>query len=149
MLTSLERGGCQFLSTDECISIISSAIISSMMAYVGLSVTTYLALIFVGKGYNPWRLALLVAECSRMVSINLGPLKDRSNDLIAFLEEKVGVKPELEGDMITFKEGEKEPPHAGLIKTYLKRFLHREGLRKRYRVLREKGVLNIIKVEEE
>ena len=94
---------------------------------------------------------LLAVKCFCMVSINLGPLKDRSSDLIAFLEEKVGVKPELEGDTITFKEGEEEPPRGGLIKTYVKRFLHREGLRKRYRVLREKGVLNIIevKVEEE
>ncbi len=76
-----------------------------------------------------------------MVSIKLGPLKDRGSDLLAFLEEKHDIQPGLENDIITFEDAREEPPRSSLIKTYLKRFLYREGLRKRYRVMCEKGTI--------
>ena len=74
------------------------------------------------------------------MSIKLGPLKDRGSELSAFLEEKIGMKPVLEGDTIEFGEGSRNK----YIKTYLKRFLHREGIRKQYRILSEKGIISLI-----
>ncbi len=69
------------------------------------------------------------------MKISLGTLKDKGEGLVTFLEPRVGVKPELSGDSVEIddekvRKGVK-PRH---VKTYIKRFLFMNGLRKNYRV---------------
>lgn len=70
------------------------------------------------------------------MKILLGELKGRSDELVSFLEPRIGTKPVLSGDAIEINEGGIrkgiKPRH---VKTYIKRFLHINGLRKSYRVL--------------
>ena len=69
------------------------------------------------------------------MKVTLGTLKDKGDELVAFLEPRVGAKPALEGGAIeiedeSMREGVK-PRH---VKTYIKRFLYMKGVRKNYRV---------------
>lgn len=81
-----------------------------------------------------------------MVQVVLGKLKDRGKDIAALLESKIGVSPVVEGDKITFEGGEK-PVRVRDVKTYLKRFLHREGLKRDFRLLVQGGVVNVVELE--
>ncbi|MFN3621624.1 MAG: hypothetical protein ACK4TI_01915, partial [Nitrososphaerales archaeon] len=74
---------------------------------------------------------------------------DFAQDLATFLKERVGVDVSVQGDtLLVSKSGEKKIS-AGRLKVYLKRFLHIEGLRTKYRVLIKSGELNFIKIKEE
>ncbi|HKT22678.1 MAG TPA: hypothetical protein VJR06_08745, partial [Nitrososphaerales archaeon] len=69
------------------------------------------------------------------MKVVLGTLKGKGEELATFLEPRVGTKPELSGDSMEIddanvKEGVK-PRH---VKTYIKRFLYMNGVRKNYRV---------------
>ncbi|MFQ6134813.1 MAG: hypothetical protein ACE5KU_03230 [Nitrososphaerales archaeon] len=83
-----------------------------------------------------------------MVQINLGKLKDRGDDIVSLLEEKLGVSPVLEGGKVLL-EDEDNPVRMKDVKTYLKKYLHREGLRKDTRILVEKGEVNFVTVKRE
>lgn len=83
-----------------------------------------------------------------LVQINLGKLKDRGEDIASLLEKKLGVSPVLEGGKVLL-EDEDNPVRMKDVKTYLKKYLHREGLRKDTRILVEKGEVNLVKVERE
>ncbi|MDV3277326.1 MAG: hypothetical protein LYZ69_02525 [Nitrososphaerales archaeon] len=69
------------------------------------------------------------------MKVALGTLKDKGADLLAFLEPRVGTKPELSGESLEIDEAS---ARKGLkprqVKTYIKRFLYMNGLRKNYRV---------------
>jgi hypothetical protein len=82
------------------------------------------------------------------MEIELGTLKDSGEELATFLEPRVGAKPALSGDKITVDDGAVRsgvrPRH---VKTYIKRFLHSKGLRKKYRVLVQGKQLTIQELE--
>lgn len=87
------------------------------------------------------------------MKIALGTLKDKGEGLVTFLEPRVGVKPELSGDSVEIDE---EKVRKGVkprqVKTYIKRFLFMNGLRKNYRVFvqgKELTVQEIVVGEEE
>ncbi|MDE1857889.1 MAG: hypothetical protein KGI26_02315 [Thaumarchaeota archaeon] len=87
------------------------------------------------------------------MKVVLGTLKGKGEELVSFLEPRVGAKPELSGDSIeiddaSLRQGIK-PRH---VKTYIKRFLYVNGVRKNYRVFvvgRELTVQEIELGEEE
>lgn len=83
-----------------------------------------------------------------LVQINLGKLKN-GEGIVLLLKEKLGISAVLEGKKIIL-EDENNPVRIKDVKTYLKKFLHREGLRKKIRILVEKGEINLIemKIEE-
>ena len=78
------------------------------------------------------------------MDIELGELKSVGDELIKFLEDKIGTKPIREGDILTIQEVE---GHASIrtafLKTYLKRFLHAKGMRKDTRISVERGTIRI------
>jgi hypothetical protein len=69
------------------------------------------------------------------LKIALGNMKDKGEDLAGFLEPRVGTKPAISGDSIEIDDGSVRagvrPRH---VKTYIKRFMYMNGLRKNYRV---------------
>jgi hypothetical protein len=81
------------------------------------------------------------------LKILLGNFK-KSEELISFLEPRVGTKPTLNGgemeiDDSSVKKGLK-PRH---VKTYIKRFLHKVGERKSFRVLVQGKELRLVQLE--
>ena len=87
------------------------------------------------------------------MEIKLGTLKDKGDDLVAFLEPRVGTKPSLSGDTIEIEDGSLKagvrPRH---VKTYIKRFMFMKGVRKDYRVFvagKELTIQELEKTEEE
>ncbi len=82
------------------------------------------------------------------MKVVLGGLKEKAEELQTFLEPRVGVKPnvkagELEMEDSAVRKGVK-PRH---VKTYVKRFLHQNGLRKTFRVLVSGSQLTIQELE--
>jgi hypothetical protein len=69
------------------------------------------------------------------LKVTLGTLKDKGDDLVAFLEPRVGTKPSLSGGEIEIEDDEvREGVRPRHVKTYIKRFLYMNGVRKKYRV---------------
>jgi hypothetical protein len=87
------------------------------------------------------------------LKVTLGTLKDKGDDLAAFLEPRVGSKPSVSGGTIEIEdEGVREGVKPRHVKTYIKRFLYVNGIRKNYRVFvsgKELTVQEIILGEEE
>jgi hypothetical protein len=82
------------------------------------------------------------------LKVALGTLKDKGDDLVAFLEPRVGTKPSLSGSEIEIedekvREGVK-PRH---VKTYIKRFLYMNKVRNKYRVFVSGKELTIQEIE--
>ncbi len=82
------------------------------------------------------------------MKVVLGTLKDKGELLATFLEPRVGVKPSLSGDTMeiddeSVREGVK-PRH---VKTYIKRFLFMNGVRKNYRVFVAGKELTVQEIE--
>lgn len=90
---------------------------------------------------------------SSMVSVDLTGLESEVKEgLVEFIEAKLPVKSEKDGEIVTFED--KSPRthvRSPQVRTYLKRYLHQKELRKQYRVLSEDGSLKFVKqqVEEE
>lgn len=82
------------------------------------------------------------------MKVALGTMKDKGDELAAFLEPRVGVKPSFSGDAIEIEEGSLRtgvrPRH---VKTYIKRFLYMNGVRKKYRVFVSGKELTIQEIE--
>ena len=82
------------------------------------------------------------------MKIVLGNLKDEGSNLLAFLEPRVGTKPTLSGGALEIDDGSirkgVKPRH---VKTYVKRFLHSKGLRKKFRVLVKAKELTVQELE--
>ncbi len=86
-----------------------------------------------------------------MVKIELGDLKDKSEDLAAFLEKRLMIKPSIEGSTIILDDTKsKVKLKKSLLKAYLKRYLHINELRKSHRVLVKEDEFRLVglKVEE-
>lgn len=85
-----------------------------------------------------------------MIQINLGKLKSEAENIVSMLNEKTGISPKLEGNKILI-EDEGKSVKTKDVKTYLKKYLHHEGLRKQTRILVEKNEINLVelKLEEE
>jgi len=82
------------------------------------------------------------------LKVALGTLKDKGNELAAFLEPRVGSKPSLSGDEIEFEDGSlREGVRPRHVKTYIKRFLYMNGVRKKYRVFVSGKELTIQEIE--
>ena len=82
------------------------------------------------------------------MKVALGTLKEKGDELVAFLEPRVGTKPSLSGDAIELEDGSLR---AGVkprqVKTYIKRFLFMKGVRKKYRVFVSGTELTIQEIE--
>ncbi len=69
------------------------------------------------------------------MKVSLGTLKDKGEALATFLEPRVGTKPSLSGDAMEIEDGSvREGVRPRQVKTYIKRFLYMNGVRKNYRV---------------
>ena len=69
------------------------------------------------------------------MKVVLGTLKGKGEELAAFLEPRVGTKPELASDSMEIDDDKvKEGVRPRQVKTYIKRFLYMNGVRKNYRV---------------
>jgi len=82
------------------------------------------------------------------LKVSLGTLKDKGDDLVAFLEPRVGTKPSLSGGEIEIEDEKvKEGVKPRQVKTYVKRFLYMNGVRKKYRVFVAGKELTIQEIE--
>ncbi|MEM1993892.1 MAG: hypothetical protein QXW32_00210 [Nitrososphaerales archaeon] len=90
-----------------------------------------------------------MSKVGASVTVKLNELKDLAQNLANFLKERVGVDVSVQGDTLVVSRSDNEKLNARRLKVYLKRFLHIEGLRKKYRVLIKSGELNFIKIKEE
>jgi hypothetical protein len=82
------------------------------------------------------------------LKVALGTLKDKGDQLAAFLEPRVGTKPSISGDAIEFEdESVREGVKPRQVKTYIKRFLYMNGVRKNYRVFVAGKELTIQEIE--
>lgn len=82
------------------------------------------------------------------MKVALGTLKDKGSQLADFLEPRVGTKPALSGDAIEIEdEGVREGVKPRQVKTYIKRFLYMNGVRKNYRVFVSGKELTIQEIE--
>jgi hypothetical protein len=82
------------------------------------------------------------------LKVALGTLKNKGEALVTFLEPRVGAKPSLSGDAIEIEDGSVragvKPRH---VKTYIKRFLYMNGVRKNYRIFVSGRDLTIQEIE--
>jgi len=84
------------------------------------------------------------------MKILLGTLKDKGDELAAFLEPRIGVKPEVGGGELDIEDKSlKEGIRSRHVKTYIKRFLSIEKVRDDYRVLVDNGELRLVELEGE
>jgi Mn-containing catalase len=69
------------------------------------------------------------------LKVVLGTLKNKGEELATFLEPRVGARPSVSGGEIEIEdESVREGVHPRQVKTYIKRFLYMNGVRKNYRV---------------
>ncbi len=82
------------------------------------------------------------------LKILLGALRDKADELVSFLEPRVGTKPSSTGSEIAIEDSSVrqgvKPRH---VKTYVKRFLHKTGQRRAFRVLVAGSELSIVQLE--
>ncbi|QQG49228.1 MAG: hypothetical protein HY247_02645 [archaeon] len=82
------------------------------------------------------------------MKVSLGTLKYKGEELVTFLEPRVGVKPSLSGDTLEMEDsGLRQGVRPRQVKTYLKRFLYMNGVRKNYRVFVTGTELKIQEIE--
>lgn len=79
-----------------------------------------------------------------LIKVELKDLKDKE-EFAEFLKEKVKGEVSIEGDLILV-DSSYTVKH---VKTYLKRFLHKQGLRNKFRIRCLKGEITLIKEKEE
>ncbi len=82
-----------------------------------------------------------------MVSVDVSDLDSESKeDVVSFVESKLPVKSDKDGDLITFEDkSPRSHVSAPEVRTYLKRFLHSNDLKKQFRLLSEDGSLKFVK----
>jgi hypothetical protein len=82
------------------------------------------------------------------LKIVLGELKDKAEELLTFLEPRVGTKPAVDGGSLTIEDSSvRQGVKPRRVKTYVKRFLYQNGLRKKFRVLVNGGELTVVELE--
>ncbi|HEY4673010.1 MAG TPA: hypothetical protein VIH03_02475 [Nitrososphaerales archaeon] len=79
------------------------------------------------------------------MEIHLGDLKDKSADLVKFLEEKAGIKSSASDDKVSIEEEVRKSQ----LKTYLKRFLYVNKSREDHRISVDGDTIKILSVEKE
>jgi len=79
----------------------------------------------------------------KMLQIDLGKLKGKSDIIVNYFEQNFRIKTRLEGNLIIFDDEELNIKKKD-IKLYLKKILHREGLKGNNRVLINKETISII-----
>ena len=82
-----------------------------------------------------------------MVEVNVAELDGEEKDGVgSFIESKLAVKMERKGDTVSFEDkSERTHVTSPEIRTYLKRYLHKRGLKKEFRLLSEDGALKFVK----
>jgi|TARA_B100000315_G_scaffold178846_1_gene167543 hypothetical protein len=83
-----------------------------------------------------------------LVQINLGKSKVSGDEMVSLLNEKLDSSAVLDGKKILFKDDDK-PVRMKDVKTYLKKYLHRKGLRKQIRILVDKGEVIFVELQQE
>jgi hypothetical protein len=84
------------------------------------------------------------------MKILLGTLKDKGDELAAFLEPRIGVKGEVSGGELDIEEKSlRKGIRSRHVKTYIKRFLSIEKVRDDYRVLVDGGEFRLVELERE
>src|SRR5271169_3698583 len=82
------------------------------------------------------------------MKILLGTLKDKGDELAAFLEPRIGVKGDVSGGELDIEDKSlKKGIRSRHVKTYIKRFLSIQKVRDDYRVLVENGELRLVELE--
>ena len=82
------------------------------------------------------------------MKISLGTIKDQGEELAAFLEPRVGVKPSISGDTLEVEDGSiREGVRPRHVKTYIKRFMYMKGVKRKYRVFVSGKELTIQEIE--
>ena len=82
------------------------------------------------------------------MKVALGTFKDKGDELATFLEPRVGTKPSLSGDSIEIEDASvRDGVKPRQVKTYIKRFLFMNGVRKKYRVFVSGRELTIQEIE--
>lgn len=82
------------------------------------------------------------------MKVNLGTLKDKGEELVTFLEPRVGTKPSLSGDSVEIDDTSvRKGVKPRQVKTYIKRFLYVNNLRKKYRVFVQGKELTVQELE--
>jgi hypothetical protein len=86
-----------------------------------------------------------------MVTVDISDLEDEhKKSLPDFVEGKLMVKSEVSSNEVNFEDSnERTHVSSPEIRTYLKRFMHTNGLRKRYRLLSIDGTLKFVKLRED
>lgn len=88
-----------------------------------------------------------------MVKVDLTGLEgDVKDSLVEFVESKLPVKGEKDGDVVTFEDkSDRTHVSSPQVKTCLKRYIHSKDLRKQFRILSEEGSFIFVKknVEDE
>jgi hypothetical protein len=76
-----------------------------------------------------------------------GELKEEVSE---FVESKLAVKPERDGDKISFEDKSERTHVTGPeVRTYLKRFIHSKDIKKKYRILKEEESFKFVKLVQE
>ncbi len=82
------------------------------------------------------------------MKISLGNLKEKGQELATFLEPRIGTTPSLSGDSIEIEDGSlRKGVRPRQVKTYIKRFMYMNGVRKNYRVFVAGKELTIQEIE--
>jgi len=82
------------------------------------------------------------------MKILLGTLKDKGDELAAFLEPRIGVKGDVSGGELDIEDKSlRKGIRSRHVKTYIKRFLSIEKVRDDYRVLVEGSELRLVELE--
>ncbi len=82
------------------------------------------------------------------MKILLGTLKEKGDELATFLEPRIGVKGEVSGGELDIDDKSlRDGVRSRQVKTYIKRFLSIEKVRRDYRVLVEGGELRLVELE--
>jgi hypothetical protein len=82
------------------------------------------------------------------MKILLGTLKNKGDELAAFLEPRIGVKGDVSGGELDIEDKSlKKGIRSRHVKTYIKRFLSIEKVRDNYRVLVNGGELRLVELE--
>jgi hypothetical protein len=82
------------------------------------------------------------------LKVVVGHLKDKAEEIAAFLEPRVGTKPELSGAEIQIDDSTiRKGVRPRQVKTYLKRYLHKNNLRKQYTVRVSGSELTMVELE--
>ena len=82
-----------------------------------------------------------------MTEVNIADLEgEDKEELGSYIESKLPVKMERKGDTLTFEDKSERTHVSGPeIKTYLKRYMHKQGLKTEYRLLSDGRALRFAK----